>query len=176
MSKLESERAEDAERHAVLRKLPFFEEFEDVELWEVLCLSAWRKVAEGTLVMREGEREAHIGILVSGTAEVSVGGRCISTVGPGESIGEMAYLDPFIGRRSASVIATAPMTYIELSVQALALASEELREHFSRRLISILGLRLVAAGQKLAETAPPARAAAEVSEADEDWSIDFSVD
>jgi tRNA A-37 threonylcarbamoyl transferase component Bud32 len=175
MAAVPGDRAQDAERYAVLRRLPFFAEFQDVELWEVLCLSAWRKVGEGALIIREGDTEGYFGLILDGAAEVSLNGRRINTLGPGEAMGEMAYLDPFVGRRSATVIATAPMTYNEISVQALALASEELREHFSRRLIAILGARLVAADRRLAEKGPLARPPVASTEADDDWSIDFSV-
>ncbi len=169
----ENDHAQDAERYAVLRKLSFFEDFEDVELWEILRISAWRKLGESALMMREGDKEGHFAILVSGEVEVSVGGRRLDTLDAGEVVGEMAYLDPSIGRRSASVISMSPITFIEISVHALSLASEELLERFNKRLTAVLARRLAAAGRRLAANAPAARPVAAVSE-DDDWQIDFS--
>jgi serine/threonine protein kinase len=176
MVAVEVDHAQDSERYAILRKLAFFEDFEDVELWEILRLSSWCKLGEAALMMREGEKEAHFAIMISGEVEVSCGGRRIGTLGAGEVVGEMAYLDPSIGRRSASVITISPIVYIEVSVHALTLASEELRERFNKRLTAVLARRLAAADQRLAENAPAARQVVASSAADDDWEIDFSID
>jgi non-specific serine/threonine protein kinase len=172
----ESDHAQDGERYELLSKLAFFEEFEDVEIWETLRLSAWRKLGADALLIREGEKESHFDLILSGEVEISVGGRRISTLAAGEVVGEMAYLDPSIGRRSASVITISPITYIEISVHALSLASEELRERFNRRLTAILARRLAAADQRLAENAQAARPVVASSAADDDWEIDFSIE
>jgi non-specific serine/threonine protein kinase len=48
----------DNTRYSILRKMPFFTEFEDVEIWEILRISRWRKVEANTLLIREGIRPA----------------------------------------------------------------------------------------------------------------------
>lgn len=176
MVAVEVDHAEDSERYATLRKLTFFDEFEDIELWETLRLSAWRKLGAGALVMREGDKEGHFAIVISGEVEVSFGGRRIVTLGAGEVIGEMAYLDPTIGRRSATVITLSAIVCIEISVHALSLASEELRERFNRRLTSVLARRLSATDQRLAASAPAAQPVLASSDPDDDWEIDFSTE
>lgn len=71
----------DMSRFNLLRKMPFFVEFEDVEIWEILRSSSWRKVAENTLLMREGEEDRRFGIIVEGEVEVSSGKKRICTLG-----------------------------------------------------------------------------------------------
>jgi CRP-like cAMP-binding protein/predicted Ser/Thr protein kinase len=151
----------DEARFSVLRQQVFFTEFENVELWEVLRISRWRKVAAGALLMREGEADRRFGIIISGEVEVSLEGRLIATLGPGEIVGELAYLDATHGRRTATVTCIAEMVFIEINPQALSLCSEELLERFNNQLIAVVAQRMAAANRKLAATAAPAQKAAE---------------
>jgi hypothetical protein len=52
---------EDTSRYSILRKMPFFTEFEDVEIWEFLRISRWRRIDSNTLVMREGDADQRFG-------------------------------------------------------------------------------------------------------------------
>jgi non-specific serine/threonine protein kinase len=138
-------------RFNALRKLPLFVEFEDVEIWEVLRISGWRQLEASTMLMREGEQDRRFGVIIEGEVEVSVKGRRIAMLGPGEVVGEMAYLDVYEGRRCATVVSATQMTYLDVSPQALDLASEELVEHFQRRLTSVAMKRIAEADRRLAE-------------------------
>jgi len=151
----------DEARFTVLRKMTFFTEFENVELWEVLRISRWRKVAAGALLMREGDTDRRFGIIVSGEVEVSVNNHQICLLGPGEVVGELAYLDAAHGRRTANVTCTAELVYVEINPQALSLCSEELLERFHNQLITVVARRFDAVNRKLAENAPAARQADE---------------
>jgi CRP-like cAMP-binding protein len=51
-------------------------------------------------------------VIESGTAEVSLGGVAVGSVGPGDVVGEVAVLAS--GRRTASVVATSPMRVLAL--------------------------------------------------------------
>src|SRR5438552_6399000 len=46
----------DADKFALLRSMRFFAAFIDQELWEVVKLGIWERVASGTVVLREGDR------------------------------------------------------------------------------------------------------------------------
>ena len=140
----------DTTRFSILRKMPFFTEFDDVEVWEVLRFSNWRQYAEGTVLMREGEGDNRFGLIVSGHVRVVVGGRLLAELGPCEVVGEMGYLDPGHLRRSATVVASSPVAFLEVSPSALALASEECLEHFRGQLISTVVQRLARANAALA--------------------------
>jgi eukaryotic-like serine/threonine-protein kinase len=151
-------------RFNLLRKMPFFVEFEDVEIWEVLRISSWRQMGENTLLMREGEQDRRFGIIIEGEVEVSVKAKRICTLGPGEVVGEMAYLDSYDGRRSATVVSSTPLVYLDISPQALVLASEECLQHFNQRLASVAMKRFAETNRKLAQTAEPAQQVATISQ------------
>ena len=52
----ENEQTQDMTHFEKLRRLEFFTEFEDIELWEVLRISVWRDVAEKVVLIREGDK------------------------------------------------------------------------------------------------------------------------
>ncbi|THF66878.1 cyclic nucleotide-binding domain-containing protein [Pseudothauera nasutitermitis] len=138
----------DTTRFAVLRKLGFFTEFDDVEVWEVLRMCSWRRVDEFTTLMREGDADQRFGLLLDGEVEISVKNRRVMRLGPGEVFGEQAWLDHRDHRQSLSVITTRPSTYLDVSPAALALATEEVRERFRDRLTTCLVERMAALAER----------------------------
>jgi serine/threonine protein kinase len=132
----EDQTVRDTRHFEMLRKLQFFTEFENVELWEILRISVWRQVAPRVVIMREGEKDRNFGALVEGFVEVSIGGAELCRLGPGEVIGEMAFLHPGSSERSASVTTLEPTLYLEINAAALALASEELQERVHSALLA----------------------------------------
>jgi len=142
---------EDSRHFSILRKMDFFFEFENVELWEILRSSLWRDVGARVTLMREGESHQIFGILVSGEAEVSLGGKTICHLGIGEPVGEMSYLFKRDPTHSATVVTLTPCRILEISMPALALASEELQERMQNALVGCIVQRLRRANQRLAE-------------------------
>ncbi len=96
--------------------------------------------------------------------EVSVEGKRICTLGAGEVVGEIAYLDSFDGRRTATVVSVTPLVYLDVSPQALVLASEECLEHFNQRLTSIAMKRMAETDRRLAKFSEPAQQTASLSQ------------
>ena len=88
------------------------------------AVTGLRHVPEGSVVCREGETADRWWIVVDGLAEVTVGGLYVATIGPGESIGELALLDA--QPRNATVTATSDMVLHEVDG---ALFLELLAEH-----------------------------------------------
>ena len=148
----------DTSRFGMLRKLGFFTEFEDVELWEVLRISSERKVAAQATIYRENEHDLQFGVVLAGEVEVSVGGRCYARLGPGEIFGELAWLDSKDQRRMSTVVTVQPTIFLEVSPAALALATDELRERFRQQVATVVAKRLGDAMQRLAEQGEPALA------------------
>ncbi|MDQ7989743.1 MAG: protein kinase [Candidatus Dactylopiibacterium sp.] len=146
----ENDRAPDSSRFAQIRRLPFFTEFEDVEIWEITRFSAWRVAEPLTQLMREGNTDQRFGILLEGEVELSIGGRSVATLGPGECFGETAYLDKTDHRQVCTVVSKSFVRYLEITPAALALASEECLDHFNERLTTTLAQRLGAVSARLA--------------------------
>ncbi|QEL64549.1 eukaryotic-like serine/threonine-protein kinase [Oryzomicrobium terrae] len=141
----------DRKRFMTLRGLPFFRRFEDVELWEILRISTWQEVPEKVALIRELTLDKVFGVIVSGQVEVSYQGRSLARLESGEVVGEMAYLDPEQGPRSATVVTLAPTVFLEISAAAMALSSDELQERFHRAITGILITRLRQANKSLAK-------------------------
>ena len=139
-----------------LRQLPFFSDFEDIELWEVLRISIWREVATKVVLIREGDSSRSFGIVVDGFVEVSLEGKSICRLGSGEVIGEMAYLHPSDSTRSSTVTTLEPTLFLEINSAALDLGSDELLERFRKTLIARVLIRLREADKVLASLGQPA--------------------
>jgi len=146
----------DTSRFSVLRKLTAFTELDDIEIWEVLRISSWRKADEHTTLIRERDADQRFGIVLEGEVEVSVDGRRVARYGPGELFGELAWLDSLDHRHFTTVVAVSPTTYLEINPAALALATDEVREHFRTIMSTVVAKRLGAAARELAKHGEPA--------------------
>jgi len=146
----------DTSRFSVLRKLGFFTEFDDIEVWEVLRISSWRRVDALTTLMREGDADQRFGLLLEGEVELSVNDRALMRLGVGEVFGESAWLDPRHHRQRLSAVSTKPCTYLEINPAALALATDELREKFRAQLSFVVIERLTALAKRVGQTAESA--------------------
>jgi len=147
---------EDTSRYSILRKMPFFTEFEDVEIWEFLRISRWRRIDSNTLVMREGDADQRFGLIIDGRVELSVDGHRVDEVASGEVFGELAYLDQQERRHMYTAVTTVATTYLELNPAALSLATDECQDAFRTRLVTVVARRLGAAYRELSKSGPPA--------------------
>ena len=84
------------------------------ELQSVARLCTPLSVEEGFVLTTEGTPARECFVIADGKARVTIGGRKVGEVGPGECVGEMALLDG--GRRTATVTAESPMSTYVLSV------------------------------------------------------------
>ena len=132
----------DTTHFSVLRRQPFFTEFDDVELWEVLRISVWRSVPGHVRLIKEGDAEQRFGVLLQGRVELSVAGRRVMELGPGTIFGESAWLDRINHRQTMSVVSLEPVSYLEINPAALMLATEEVQETFQREVASVITHRL----------------------------------
>jgi hypothetical protein len=73
----------DSDRFETLRKLPFFADFSDAELWEVARIAAWRNAAPGERLMKEGEPGDFFCILAQGAVKVTKNGRLLNVLKAG---------------------------------------------------------------------------------------------
>lgn len=134
----DDEPVEDEAHFERLRKLDFFTEFENVELWEILRVSVLREMVAGVALISEGESNKLFGLIVSGYVEVSIDGLTLCRLGSGEVVGEAAFLHPSDSKRHATVITLEPTVFLELNAAALELASDELRERMLKALMAKL--------------------------------------
>lgn len=141
----------EAERFARLRALPFFADFHDVALWELMRLGSWRRLEQGTVLMRENTPGDSFCILIEGQVAISRQGWNLSTLGPGVTLGEMTYLRPDNKMRTATAVAETEVLVLKVRNPALREASEDLQSRFDKAFIKLLVGRLIATNEQLAE-------------------------
>jgi serine/threonine protein kinase len=140
----------DSDRFESLRKLPFFTNFTDAELWEVARISNWRTAAPGEVLMKEGEPGSFFCILADGQVRVTRKGKLLNILHTGECFGEMAYLSKDEQLRGADVTVMEESKIISVPTQKLAQASDACRHKFDRAFMEILVERLTLANARLA--------------------------
>ena len=138
----------DTDKFNILRKLDFFSEFGEIELWEVLRISNWAYYPEGTSIIREGDETASFFIIISGEAEIRKNGMGVCTLMAGECFGEMSGIRKAVRRRTASVFAYRDIKLIEISERLLRHSSDICQRHFDKAFLEILANRLSVAGTR----------------------------
>ena len=98
---------------ARLKEIPLFEPLSDEEAKRLAAFATETSVAEGQLLMKEGDYSTELIAIEEGSADVIQGGKKIASVGKGDLIGEMGLLER--GPRNADVIATSPMRVVKLT-------------------------------------------------------------
>jgi serine/threonine protein kinase len=139
----------DTEKFETLRSLAFFKNFSDVELWEVLRISEWRKVPESEYILREDESGSSFYVLAQGTVRVSKQGRLLSLLHRGDCFGEMAHLLERDFKRSTDVIAKNDVVLIEVNPEVLKRATPGCRLQFGDAFLRMLVKRLSLANTRI---------------------------
>ena len=142
----------DSEKFETLRSLHFFDEFSDVEIWEIVRFARWEIAVSGTRLMRDGDPGDHLIFLLEGTVEITKEGRPIGQLGIGEVIGEIAVIDQRHPHRVADVIAATDTRFVMIQGQSLRQASEACRMHFYQGFLLVLSARLARTNVLLAHT------------------------
>jgi eukaryotic-like serine/threonine-protein kinase len=141
----------ETEKFNTLRRLEFFRNYTDVDLWQVLHISNWNRIPAGTTLIREGETGTSFFILAAGEVKVTKNDRTLNVLKTGECFGEMAYLGRRQFKRSASVSSMTEITVIEIKADALNGATESCRHQFTAAFLELLVARLEDADVRLSE-------------------------
>lgn len=97
----------------LLKKVPLFSDCSAKELTQIAAASKNVKHKAGTIIAREGEPGIGLFVIVSGEAEVTIGGVKRATLGPADFFGEVALLDG--GPRTATVTASEDMELLGIT-------------------------------------------------------------
>jgi CRP-like cAMP-binding protein len=93
------------------------------------------KVYSGTQLITEGAEGSTMYVVLDGNARVSRGGRKLATIGPGDTVGELALLSK--GPRTATVVATSDMEVAAISSRQLTAVLKD-APSFARKLLESL--------------------------------------
>jgi CRP-like cAMP-binding protein len=126
----------------LVRGIPIFAELDDASIKQLSDDFMEREFAAGQSMATEGEGGLNFFVVESGSADVSVGGQVVGTLGPGASFGEVALVDK--SARSATVTATSPVRAYGLPVWSFR-SFAETRPVVLWKLLELLAERLRAA-------------------------------
>ncbi len=146
----EGEEESDSEQFDALRALPFFDAFDDVELWEVIRISTWCKFRPGEAVIQEGGTGDALYVLVDGDVDVTFRGQKVNTIKRGACFGEMLYFAKSEGRRTTTITASKPSVVIEIKSAALRAASDGVQAEFNKSSMQVLIDRLTQMNARMA--------------------------
>jgi CRP/FNR family cyclic AMP-dependent transcriptional regulator len=96
-----------------LKEIPIFSHLSDEEAKRLAAFATETSVAEGQILMKQGDYSTELIGIQEGTADVIQDGQKIASLGAGDLIGEMGLLDR--EPRNADVIATSPMRVMKLT-------------------------------------------------------------
>jgi CRP/FNR family transcriptional regulator, cyclic AMP receptor protein len=96
-----------------LKEIPIFSHLSDEEAKRLAAFATETSVADGQILMKQGDYSTELIGIQEGTADVIQDGQKIASLGPGDLIGEMGLLDR--EPRNADVIATSPMRVMKLT-------------------------------------------------------------
>jgi serine/threonine protein kinase len=138
-----SQEISSTEKFNKLRSLPFFRDFKDAELWEVLRSAVWESHTREQNLLLEGEMGQAFFIIISGQVKVVKDGKLLNVLKEGDCFGEMAYLSGGKGaRRSASIISVSEVQVLRIQATQLESLSEGCQLRFNREFLRTLIERL----------------------------------
>ncbi len=136
----------------VVEKSPLFKGMKKGQVKKIVLLGDIHEAETGVKAVTAGEDGSSMFLLLEGSVDVQAEGKTIASLRPGDIFGEIALVNP--GPRSADVVATEPLKYIEISWQSL----QNMQKRFPRlagkiflNLAAVLGDRLVQTDKKLIE-------------------------
>jgi CRP/FNR family cyclic AMP-dependent transcriptional regulator len=123
----------------LIRGIPIFADLDDASVKQLAGDFIEREFSAGQPIATEGEGGLNFFVVESGSAEVSVGGNSVATLGPGASFGEIALVDK--SARSATVTATSDLRAYALPVWSFRSFAES-RPSVTWKLLELLAERL----------------------------------
>ena len=140
-----------AEKFNALRKLDFFRDFRDSELWEVLRGAIWENHSREQSLLLEGDIGHAFFIIVSGQVKVIKDGKLLNVLKDGDCFGEMAYLSGDKARRTATIIAVSEVQLLKVQDVQLEQLSDACQLRFNRQFLKTLIERLAWTSNVLAQ-------------------------
>lgn len=113
-----------------LKEIPIFSHLSDEEAKRLAAFASETSVAEGQILMKQGDYSTELIGIQEGTADVIRDGEKIASLGQGDLIGEMGLLER--EPRNADVIATSPMRVMKLTHWEIRRMSDETIERIEK--------------------------------------------
>jgi serine/threonine protein kinase len=150
--KVSDEAISDTRKFNAVKRLAFFRDFADAEIWEVLRISTFRRVYRDAVVVREGERGDSFFVIAEGGVNVTRSGTPLNLLKPGDCFGEMLYFSETTALRTTTITAAADCMLVEIKAAALNSASEGCQIEFNKAFLRILIEKLSSAHERIADS------------------------
>jgi serine/threonine protein kinase len=134
------DRIDNQEHFDLLRRLRFFHDFSQQEIWELLRASEWREHAPGDEIVREGEMDDRFYVIVTGRVLVEVNEQVVGCLGSGDCFGEASY-DSDV-KTTSTVKAEQSVTVLSVSETLLEQVSSACQLRFNKVFLRTLIMRL----------------------------------
>lgn len=141
-------RPAQAQTYDQLRQLPLLADLNDAQLWELLRISRWYRVPQGTVLVQEGAPAKSCYLLLEGSAKVTQQGKLINWLDGGTLFGELAFADKEPGQRAATVTAAAEVVVGKWPYASLRQASPELQSRMLQIFFRLAAERLKKADEQ----------------------------
>ncbi len=106
-----------------LTAIPIFSDLSAGEAKRLAAFATETSIAEGQILMKQGDYSTELIAIEEGTADVQRDGKTVASLQAGDVIGEMGLLER--QPRNADVIATSPMRVIKLTHWEIRRMSED---------------------------------------------------
>ncbi len=113
-----------------LTAIPLFSHLSPEEAHRLAAFATETSVADGQILMKQGDYSTELIAIEEGTADVIRGGQKIASLREGDLIGEMGLLSR--ERRNADVIATSPMRVMKLTHWEIRRMSQDTLERIKQ--------------------------------------------
>ncbi|KJR42943.1 cyclic nucleotide-binding protein,protein kinase family protein [Candidatus Magnetoovum chiemensis] len=135
------------ERFTMLKKLNFFKDFSNPEIWEVIKSSAWCEIQEGDHIVKEGEIDDSFFIIVQGKVTVRKDNKDLVCIHHDNCFGEMSYITK--SERTATIVAATDVVLLNVSGELLSQTSPSCQFQFNKIFLKTLIERLSKTTTKL---------------------------
>ena len=122
-----------------LAKVPLFSSLTTRELQQIAKAADEVQIAAGTTIIQQGQTGREAFVIVDGSATVKRNGKRVTTLGPGDVVGELALLDH--GPRTAEVTCDTDCTLLVLDARSFAGAITEL-PNLATKIMATLASRI----------------------------------
>jgi serine/threonine protein kinase len=136
----QAEGLDNQEQFDLLRRLSFFHDFSQEEIWDLLRASEWREYGAGDEIVREGEIDDRFYVIVSGCVVVESSGNSVGRLAKGDCFGETSYVSE--AKRTATIRAEDQVTILSVSSALLEQASAACQLRFNKVFLRSLIQRL----------------------------------
>ena len=131
---------DNQEQFNQLRRLSFFHDFSQQEIWELLRSSEWREYAAGDAIVREGEMDDRFYVIVTGSVVVEANDKIIGRFASGDCFGEANYVSDI--KPASTITADEQVTVLSVSSTLLEQVSSACQLRFNKVFLRALILRL----------------------------------